>query len=167
MEQDIGVRAGFWKPVAGFEGLYSICSDGRVWSERSGKLLHPYLATDYPAVSLKRAGKRKTARIHILLLEAFVGPRPENHHAAHLDGNKQNYDLANLAWVTPKENEAHKIAHGTHQRGEKSSQAKLTNRQADIVREIAAAGIAQNKIAALLGITEQRISKIVNGRAYK
>ena len=85
---------------------------------------------------------------------------------AHLDGDKENSRLENLVWATQSENEAHKIAHGRDSRGEKSVHSKLSNEQADVVREIAASGISQGKIAFLLGMAESSISRIVRGERY-
>jgi hypothetical protein len=51
--------------------------------------------------------------VHHLVLEAFVGPRPAGHEAAHGDGDKTNNALANLRWATPKENAADRYRHGT------------------------------------------------------
>jgi hypothetical protein len=44
-------------------------------------------------------------RINRLVLETFVGPAPSaKHHAAHLDGSKDNNFVTNLEWKTPKQN---------------------------------------------------------------
>ena len=56
----------------------------------------------------------KKVRVHRLVLFAFRGPPPTSrHHGAHLDGDKANNRLDNLAWKTPEENEGDKKAHGT------------------------------------------------------
>jgi hypothetical protein len=43
----------------------------------------------------------------------------------HLDGNRSNNRLDNLAWGTPLENGADKARHGTA-KGERNGRAKLT-----------------------------------------
>lgn len=51
--------------------------------------------------------------VHVMVLEAFVGPRPDGYHAAHEDGTRDNNRLSNLAWKTPAENAADRRRHGT------------------------------------------------------
>jgi HNH endonuclease len=71
----------------------------------------------------------KSYRISRLILETFVGPG-KGLEAAHLDGNKRNNHISNLKWVTPSENNRHKVLHGTAQRGENATCVKLTEEQA-------------------------------------
>jgi len=44
----------------------------------------------YLGVCLWRHSKCYAKKIHILVLEAFVGPRPEGYDACHNNGNKYN-----------------------------------------------------------------------------
>ena len=76
-------------------------------SARTGNL--PYLS-----VALYTEGVRHELMVHHLVLEAFVGPRPEGHEARHLNGNCQDNRLKNLQWGTPEENAADKVKHRTH-----------------------------------------------------
>ena len=73
------------------------------------------------------SGKHKLVRVHRLVLECFVGAAPNNHVAAHLDGNPANNTLTNLAWVTHKENQAHRVLHGTSNRGSRNPMYKHGN----------------------------------------
>lgn len=50
--------------------------------------------------------KSKHRMIHQLVLEAFVGPRPEGHFACHRNDVREDNRLENLYWGTPKENTA-------------------------------------------------------------
>jgi hypothetical protein len=50
--------------------------------------------------------------------------------------------------------------------GEQIPIAKLTNAQADEVRELLAAGVSQRKIAARFGISQSSVSNIAVGRTY-
>ena len=64
------------------------------------------------AISVDQRPTRQS--LHRLVLFAFRGPPPSiAHQAAHLDGDKANNRLGNLAWVLPDENAAHKRMHGT------------------------------------------------------
>ena len=119
-----------WRPVVGFEGNYSVSDHGRVRSEfrsvtymgRFGLTTRSYpqkiLATrldtaGYPCVALSENSKVIGLRIHRLMLEAFVGPRPEKAHARHLDDIKSNNVLSNLMWGTPLENSQDKYRNGS------------------------------------------------------
>ena len=46
----------------------------------------------------------KTYKMHRLVLEAFVGPRPEGYECDHKNRNKLDNRLCNLHWVTRSEN---------------------------------------------------------------
>lgn len=58
----------------------------------------------YLAVSLKDEGVRRRVRVHTLVLEAFVGPRPEGMVACHGPAGLDVNTPANLRWDTPLEN---------------------------------------------------------------
>ncbi len=104
-----------WKPVVG-EVDYAVSNLGRVkrvtksTNTRPGKILKPGHAGvgKYPYVVLRK----KNHYVHVLVLEAFVSPRPEGCNANHKDGVKQNNKLGNLEWVTYKENSQHAVRTG-------------------------------------------------------
>ena len=107
-----------WRPVTGFPG-YKVSDLGRVSSSRRGgwRVLRPRgdTAGSYASVSLYSPDRTVSAPIHRLVAETFLGPPPfAKAHVRHLDGNKSNNRLANLAWGTQGQNEADKIRHGTH-----------------------------------------------------
>lgn len=94
-----------WKPIPGYEGLYSISSLGRV--RREARFQQSYSSGGYPRVNLSRDGKATAKSIHILVAEAFIGPRPEGLQINHKDGVKENSELSNLEYVTAAENMQH------------------------------------------------------------
>src|ERR1035438_8655792 len=58
--------------------------------------------------TLGRPCKRHEVKISVLVLEAFIGPRPVGpveYHASHLDDNYANNRLDNLAWETSDQNQ--------------------------------------------------------------
>lgn len=93
------------KPIKGWEGLYEIYSDGRVYSLVSNKFLKPRLSMDgYERVALCDKGKRYEYRIHRLVAEAFI-ENPENKpQINHKDFDKRNNFINNLEWCTNLEN---------------------------------------------------------------
>ncbi|MGI9293444.1 MAG: NUMOD4 motif-containing HNH endonuclease [Pseudomonadales bacterium] len=126
-----------WKPIAGWNGFYEVSDHGRVRSldrmipdkrlgkrRWKGRILKPSAGTSYMPyliITLQRGGRRgnpkaeiKMPYVHILVLEAFVGPRPDGLVACHNDGDPSNNRANNLRWDTQSANQADSIKHGTH-----------------------------------------------------
>lgn len=111
-----------WRTVAGFPD-YQVSSVGRVVSykrQRPRELAGVVGTSGYQKVTLAGDREKSTKHIHVLVCEAFHGPRPEGMWVRHLDGNKGNNAAANLAWGTPAENAADTRKHGTHMNGRKT-----------------------------------------------
>lgn len=156
-----------WKPVVGYEGLYSVSNMGRVRSEHSGRCLAQYPAwTGYLQVSLSRNGKGRLRRVHRLVLEAFIGPCPTRHETAHLDGNRTNNVLSNLVWATKQTNWAHKRMHGTAVVGERVVTAKLKAEQVLEIRRLAKSGVPRKQLERQFGVEKTTIRRIINGTAW-
>lgn len=116
-----------WKSIPGYEGLYEASDTGRVRSvdrevtyadgtvrQYKGQVLTPSKAK-YWRVSLSpESGKRKTVSVHVAVLAAFVGPRPTGHVARHLNDNKDDNRLANLAYGTYRENQLDTVRNGNN-----------------------------------------------------
>lgn len=99
-----------WRPVPGFETLYEIHPTGIVRSlhpRTKGKEISKHICRGYVTVKLTRNKKGSTQNLHRLLALAFV-PNPHNKPIVnHIDGDKLNYSLENLEWVTYSENMKH------------------------------------------------------------
>jgi hypothetical protein len=119
----------------------------------------------YKIVSLQlgRGRSKHTLAVAPLVCAAFHGPRPKETHCAHLNGNNQDNRASNLAWVSPSENEAHKVLHGTRQAGERHHQAKLTD---DDVRHIRSSTKMGTELAAAFGVSKAQISSIRLGKNW-
>jgi N6-adenosine-specific RNA methylase IME4 len=81
---------------------YEVSTHGRV--KRSGRIVKWREWGPYPQVRLYRDGVETDVRVHVLVAETFLGPRPEGYEIDHLDSDKRNASLANLEYVTLKEN---------------------------------------------------------------
>lgn len=123
-----------WRPVIGYEGHYEVSDRGRLRSlpraiKRSdGRLVRVGLrflkigidAYGYPQASLHLDGVRKLRKIHHLVLESFVAPRPHGMEARHIDGVKTNNIPSNLAWGTRSQNIHDNVSHGVHNNARKT-----------------------------------------------
>jgi hypothetical protein len=165
-----------YRPIEGFPG-YRIGNDGSVWScrpctrvklpgWRRMRLIpnnHGYLF-----VQMCLNGKHRKRYAHRLVLEAFVGPCPEGMECRHFpDGDPTNNKLSNLSWATHLENQRDKPAQGTNNDGERNGLAKLTNRDAAIIRtRYATEYVTQQSLADEYGVSNSRISNIITGKAF-
>lgn len=121
-----------WRDIPNHPG-YQASSLGRVRSvdrivydkngralNRSGQVLKQTLntATGYYMTGLgsyRTESGGKVRAVHVLVLEAFTGPRPDSdYEACHNDGNQENNRIDNLRWDTRSENGHDKVRHGTH-----------------------------------------------------
>ena len=109
-----------WKDIPGYEGLYQASSEGRIKSIPritngivcKGKILKQYInpKNGYCYVSIHKNGKKKSCRVHCLIMQAFYPVKKKhgydkNFTINHIDGNKVNNRLNNLEWCTQSENQ--------------------------------------------------------------
>jgi hypothetical protein len=90
---------------------YKVDSDGFIISKRDKKPMKPSVSPHgYLTTTVMINGKRKTMPIHSAVAKSFLGDKTiEGMVVNHKDGNKQNNNLSNLEWVTPKDNTLHSI----------------------------------------------------------
>ena len=155
-----------WNPIDGFPG-YWVSDQGRVrhWSRLL--IARPNERGYLRVTLLTPEGKRVARRVHLLVLEAFVGPRPSSKHVgAHApDRNPRNNQLNNLRWALPTENERDKKEHGTHRGGGRHwrpSRVRIAT-----IHALAAAGESFSKIAKTHGLHRSSVSRIVRGLRRK
>lgn len=146
-----------WKAVVGFEDLYEVSNEGSVRSLSRvvacrpkgleghtrlspGKSLQPDEVQGYCRVTLCKDGQHTRKMIHVLVLEAFIGPCPEGMECCHRDGSRSNNRVDNLRWGTKKENASDRDGHGRTFRGESQWNAKMTEEKVREVRLLYATG---------------------------
>lgn len=108
---DIDLRV---KPIKGYEDLYLIFEDGKIWSlprkrkqggVTKGRFLKQHLTQNgYAFVTLFKDGKKSSKRIHCLVAENFISKRPKGLVIHHIDNNKLNNKASNLEYVSKQKN---------------------------------------------------------------
>ena len=176
-----------WLPVVGYEGLYAVSDCGRVKSceryvlrtHESGtvhqklireRILCPRSSRgryEYgrQSVQLCRDGISKSRLISHLVVEAFIGPRPEGLEVAHNDGNASNNQLNNLRYATPRENTHDKYLHGTVPVGESVHNSKLSKSDVAQIRRLRGQK-TQQALADEFGISISQVSRIQSRKQW-
>lgn len=185
-----------WRPVAEFKGEYEVSDLGRVRSldriiicrnsrgtgtherRHRGRMLRPIPdGHGYVTVKLGSSGGH---HIYVLVLEAFVGPRPEGLDGCHGPGGCSDDRLTNLSWGTrAKNNGADRWRDGTALAGARNHQAKLTWADVDEIRRRAGPLYRGNRpkgappapasaeLAAEFGVDRSTIRDIVAGVTWR
>jgi hypothetical protein len=121
----------------------------------------------YLIVGLHKDGKQYTRKVHQLILETFVGPRPPGMEACHNNGDPSDNRLQNLRWDTPKNNHADRKIHGTLVNGEKHYKAKLNEMQVRVIRRCIELGMIQQVVADIFGTSQCQVSDIIRRKTWK
>lgn len=140
-----------WRPIAGYEGYYSVSNHGRIRSEHrvikheksktqtvKEKIMSPARKrTGHKSVMLYGPSKvAKRLHVHRLVMLAFTdGPPSDLHEVAHNDGNAENNLLSNLRWATTSSNMRDKVSHGTHNRGERHPNCTISSATVAAIRQ--------------------------------
>ncbi len=107
------------------------------------------------------ANGRMQNAARIVCERTFGKPPSRSHEAAHDCGKAHEGCIApwHLRWATPSENQADRIIHGTHVRGEMNPMAKLTDAQVEEIQTLIGR-YRQREIAEKYGVCRQTISSI-------
>lgn len=179
---------------------YRACNNGTIWSfcaiakksPVTWKQLkpNPRKRDGRKRVPVKRAdGTRRLAYVSNLVLEAFVGPRPDGMECCHWDGNCLNDELHNLRWDTHVNNIADMKRQGRvigrrldgTRKSKKNlnkefkpiikpyrhSRAKLTESDVLVIRRRLAEGEVQKEIAKSFGVSSDTVMRIANNETWR
>lgn len=110
----------------------------------------------------------KTRLAHRVMMEIKSGEIRADLDVAHSCGNGARgcVNPNHLRWDTRAGNFSDKVLHGTHNRGEKSPAAKLSNEQVSEIRSLQSIE-SQKAIAKRYSVDPSNISKIIRGRSRK
>lgn len=100
-----------WRPIPDYEGTYEVSDQGRVrrlnFRHRGVQVLRLRLSTGgYLRLALWRDGVRKDVRVNRLVATVFLRPPVADEVCRHLNGDKTDNRLSNLAWGSPADNAA-------------------------------------------------------------
>jgi hypothetical protein len=148
-----------WRPIVGYPA-YEVSSHGHV--RRLGQTTHlrGEVSNRYLRVKLRGPdGRNRNRRIHLLVLETFVGPPPApDWEGAHGAGGMHDNSIGNLRWATRHQNEADKRASGTVRGG-----GAKTPLPVDLVKKMCLDGYSDSAIAKALGAHRYSVSRIRKG----
>lgn len=168
-----------WKKIPNFS-RYEASNLGRLRSlnyKRTGKVkvLKPAQSPDgyMKTVLLDDEGKYRSWTVHLFVMLAFVGEKPNGMEVNHKNGDKTDNRVENLEYVTHRYNVQHSFDNGFQKppRGEDNPNAKLTNEDVVEIREYVKSqreqGIryyGRKSLAEKYGITESHVKDVVSGR---
>ncbi len=168
-----------WRPVVGHEGWYSISSLGRLRRDALGRgVKRPHLlmgSTHREGYKMVRlcAGRTnvRPCKIHQLVAEAFLGPRPVGHEVNHKNGIPGDNRVENLEYLTHRDNVRHTIyvlRRPWAARGSRVGSARLSETEVKTIRLLYAQQfLSQSEIGERFCVTQSTISKIVLGRSWQ
>lgn len=163
-----------WQDVAIAPG-YKISSWGRLYSPVSHGPHKPGIKNGWVTVRGYRSyvlrdesGKRIERAAHVLVANAFLGPRPEGLWVLHWDDDGLNNCLSNLRHGTPKENAADALRLGNFQQGERHVGSRLKATQVHEIRHLLmTTDMGYAEIGGLFNVKLGAIRSIYRGQTWK
>lgn len=183
------------RDIPGYEGIYAITRDGRVWayarrwetggsmkirrSRAAGFMRTHKTPAGYVMIKLSTNGRAKHELVHRLVALAWI-PNPDGlPQINHLNAIKSDNRAENLEWCTASGNRRHAFGKGlitfndnfraaVRENAKKAHAAtrKLSYEEADQVRARFASGETKTVIAKDFGINRSTVWAIVNGKTY-
>lgn len=112
-----------WKDIKGYEGMYQVSNYGniksldriigykkgktRLWK---GNIKKPTITCKgYLKVALYKNGKSKTEEVQRIVAANFIKKPNDKTQVNHINGVKTDNRVENLEWVTPHENDLHRV----------------------------------------------------------
>jgi len=170
-----------WRPVPGSDGLYSVSNLGRVRSEpvatrrvgrQRGRILKCCRDTKgYRQFQMCLLdGQRIRMKLHRAVALVFLGPRPAGAQINHKSGDKHDNSVANLEYVTCRENIRHGwklgLYRGDHARGERNRQARLTVGDVRFIRELGPK-LGLSQLSHRFGVSKTTIWQVMRRKTWK
>lgn len=154
-----------WRPFEDYAG-YFVSDCGRVWSTRTrpARILKPHLNQEgYLKVHLAVGD----FSIHQMVLTAFDKPCPPGMQTRHLDGNRTNNHISNLAWGTAQENADDRARHGTDKSWRQHRNTRLSAEEVKAMRAERENGASLAELSEKYQVRLSHIVRVVKGRSWK
>ena len=178
----------FMKNIKGFEGLYAITNDGKVWAfprfrhHKSKKGLNfdvlykgKWLANKinkrdgYVYIILSnKENKAITRKVHRLVALTYIPNYKNLREVNHINGIKTDNRVENLEWCSRQENATHASKNNLMLKGENHPNCTLSDIQISEIRKIALEKkFSQSKIGKIFGVNQSTIWKIIHNQRRK
>lgn len=170
-----------WKRIS-WASDYEVSNLGNVRSwkvspsnKKNKEVLEPKMlsikigSSGYPCVAIwSNDAIKKMPNVHVLVAEAFLGPRPEGMVVCHKNDDKSDARLENLEYGTHSKNKQQAIKNGAAPFGEKHPQSKLTNDEVRQIKEMLSVGnLTHKQIGDIFGVSRFTIGSIRYGKLRK
>lgn len=168
-----------WKKIPN-HSHYEISDAGKV---RSWKTPRSKKMSDEPRVLKNKINKKsgyynvtiyddegtlRTHYVHRLVAQTFIPTDDPKHTVVrHLDDDRINNNLKNLAWGNQKDNAKDAILNGKILVGTKAKHSKLNERDLLLAARMRKEGLTHQKIADILGVERSVITALLSGKTYR
>lgn len=156
-----------WVKMKNFD-QYEICQTGIRNIETKIELIIQNVDDSkeaYPTIMLTdNHGKRNVEYIHVLMAVQYI-PNPNNlPQVNHIDGNRNNFNIDNLEWVTRSENSQHAVDTGLTTYDNRGKRYEILDENNNVIETL----ISKKKLVAYVGKNVETKNKfegvkIVNG----
>jgi hypothetical protein len=110
-------------------------------------------------------GVQKTRYVHRLVAEAFLGYKKDS-LVRHLNDNRLDNHVENLAWGTQKQNMSDAIINGKLPTGTDCSQSVLSERDILLIARMEKEGLTRAMIARIIGVNVSVVNALLRGKTY-
>jgi hypothetical protein len=122
----------------------------------------------YIEVGLVKDGKEYRMRVHRLVAECYLPPKPFKEAVVrHLDGNSLNNWHWNLAWGSRQDDANDRMLLGTTPKGSRNGSAKLREEDVIEMRRRYWHGDGTSKLSDEFGISQRHARDVIFGRNWK
>lgn len=174
------------KECPSFKG-YSVDEEANVYSHRTRKPIVGQHGGSYAIIDYNRCKKISPTRnkkgylqvcivtatgirpigIHVLMADAYIRPKVGDEVVRHLDDNKNNNCVSNLAYGSHVDNAMDRMKNGNYLSGHNHSNAKLSEKDVVLIRELRNSKTKVKDIASRLNVSVSTIESVLYGKSYK